>query len=157
MKFDKKIFKQYYGRAYLDTMRYVLIANAISLSLVFLFIFMKIVPPAVVVFGLLTIPAVSIFALPIILAYYVRALKMSQRQKQWFEGQVLHVLAVPEDGFTWGGFVTHTKEYVFEEIHNIVLTNSYIKIYGKILLSDKYNGTLEKNNRKMQNSKKFYK
>lgn len=144
MKFNKSFFKKYYGKAYLNSMTYILITNAISLSLVFLFIIAKIVPPAVVVFGLLTIPVVSIFALPIILAYYVGALKMSQRQRQWFEGGILHVLIVPEDGFTWGGFVTHTKEFVCEDICNIVLTNSHIKIYGKILLIDKYNGTLEK-------------
>lgn len=144
MKFDKDIFKKHYGKIYLDSMLIISILDIIFLSIIFLAIALKIKPPAILVYMLLMLPALSIFIIPIIYAYYIKALNMSRRQKQWLDGHTLHVAITPEDGFTWGGNVKHTKHYVFDIVGSVRETNRYLIILGKISLTDNYNGTIEK-------------
>lgn len=144
MKFDKSIFKNHYGKPYINRIRYTIIADVVSAIIIVLLLALQIQIPVVLALLLCGIIVLSIFPfLPLFLSYYVKALKASQRQKQWFEESTLHVLLVPEDGFTWGAIVTHTKEYIVHNIDDISINNEYIFISGSITLVDKYNDNIE--------------
>lgn len=144
MKFDKLSFKKHYGKPYINRIRYTVIADVISVIIIMLLLALQIQIPVILALLLCGIIVLSIFPfLPLFLSYYVKALKTSQRQKQWFEGSILHVLLVLEDGFTWGAIVTHTKEYVVHSVSDISTNNEYIFINGSITLIDKYNDNTE--------------
>ncbi len=146
MRFSKRIFKEHYGKPYISRVKYTLIADVISLCSVVILLSAGLTIPAPLAFLLLGILVLSVFVLPLFLSYYVKALKMSQRQKQWFKDGILHVLIVPEDGFTWGAITTNTKEYIFAEISSITLSQRYIEIHGNIQLIEKYNESIEEKN-----------
>lgn len=143
MKFDKQIFKEHYGKPYLNCIRFTLAADFLAFVVIALLLLMKIKIPIGIAMVLVGVLVLSIFALPLFLSYYVKVLKESQRQKQWFDNGILHVLLVPEDGFTWGGFTTHTQEYIVQNISSITMTPRYIEIFGEIHLVEKYNGLCE--------------
>lgn len=144
MKFDKSIFKRHYGKPYINRIRYTIIADVISAIIIVLLLALQVQIPVVLALLLCGIIVLSIFPfLPLFLSYYVKALKTSQRQKQWFKDSALHVLLIPEDGFTWGAIVTHTKEYIVHSISDITFNNEYILISGNITLVDNYNGNIE--------------
>lgn len=147
MKFSKDIFKNNYGKPYLNRIKYTILIDAVAIVLVVLFLIANITIPPIIAVILVGAVVLSIFPiLPLFVAYYVKALKMSQRQKQWFDGEELHVLLVPEDGFTWGTITTHTKEYVIKKVTNISVNNQYIEILGDIVLIDKYNDSTNTKN-----------
>ena len=145
MKYSKEIFKKHYGKPYLNRIKYTLISDMVAAIAIILFLATGITlssPIAIVLVGVIVL---SIFPfLPLFASYYVKAIKMSQRQKQWFEKGILHVLLVPEDGFTWGAITTHTKEYIFKTVSNVSVESRYIIICGEIELIEKYNETTDK-------------
>lgn len=147
MKFDKNVFKKHYGKPYLNRIRYTLIADIVSLIIIVLLLTMQIQIPLPLGILFCGIIVLSIFpGLPLFASYYVKAIKTSQRQKQWFDNSILHVLIVPEDGFTWGAIVTHSKEYIVHSISRVSCNNEYILISGNITLIDKYNDAVEEKN-----------
>ena len=144
MKFNKDVFKNHYGKPYINRIRYLFIADIISVLIIVLLLVAQIQIPLPIGILLCGIIVLSIFPLmPLFASYYVKALKTSQRQKQWFDASTLHVLIVPENGFTWGAIVTHAKEYIANEIAHISKNDQYIFISGTITLVDTYNGAVE--------------
>lgn len=148
MKFNKEIFKNNFGFYYIKAMRNLIITDIVLiLIIIFIYIINITIPFALAVF-ILAIIALSFFPiLPLVFSYYIKALNMSKRQKQWIDSEgKINLIVVPEDGFTWGGMVTHKKYYVIQSISNIFIKRKYIIIEGNISFVDSYNGySVEKN------------
>lgn len=146
MKFNKEMFKRYYGKPYLDGIKIVVCADMSAVVLIIAMVLAGITVPVMAGMVLVGTVVLSIFpVLPLLICYYVKALDASKRQKQWFEGDKLHVLLIPEDGFVWGGFVKNTKEYIVHKVYDIHVSSRYIEISGEIALKEKYNDLQEEN------------
>lgn len=140
MKFSKDSFKKNYGRLYLSRIRCTLFADVIAILVIILLLTAGITLPPSIAIILVGVIGLSLFPfLPLFFSYYIKALKMSERQKQWFDQGNLHVLLVLEDGFTWGAITTHTKEFIVKKVTNVSVNDRYIEVFGDIELIEKYN------------------
>ena len=147
MVYDKEQFKKYYGRTYFKRLKYTVCVDVIVVFLIVIFIAMGTTLPVFLGFMLPGVIFISLFVLvPVFFGQYTKALRTSERQEQWFENNVLHVLIVPENGFTWGGIVEHTKEYVISSVTEMTVSEKFIVIKGNIHLTDIYNGTKKESN-----------
>lgn len=141
MFYNKEQFKKYYGKVYIGRLKYTLCAVVADVLLIALLIGMGVTLPRFLGFLLPGVIFISTFLLfPIFFAQYTKALRTSERQKQWFENGALYVLLVPENGFTWGSITHHTKEYIIRSVTEISVNEQYIFIKGDIHLTDIYNG-----------------
>lgn len=147
MKFDKSVFLKHYGKAYLLRIKGAIWCAALDIFLLIVLIATQVqIPFALGIFLVGIVVVIAFPILPLFGSYYIKALKMSERQKQWVVDNKIHVLIVPEDGFTWGGMVTHTKEYVIHSIESVKVSNAYIIVQGDITLIDNYNECIDKSN-----------
>ncbi len=142
MKYNKKIFKQHYGKAYIDLIKIIVIIALITLIVIL------IRPENDVLLALIFIlTAISSFGIllfiPLIFCYYIKAKKASERQKQWISNDILHVTIIPENGFTWGGFTYHTISYEVSKLTNVIETKRYMIIQGSISVKDNFNGIIK--------------
>lgn len=144
MVFNKSIFKGQYGAVYIVCIKLLLITLAAIVFFLVILLFTAIKIPYVLGILLGTVFLFSLFPiLPLLLCYYWKALKTSQRQKQWIDNGTIHVLIVPENGFVWGAIVAHTKEYTFKSIEHVKISKRYIEITSTIHLVDIYNNAIK--------------
>ena len=142
MKFDKEIFDLHFGARYKKGYRV-----STLLFLVFLLLFLglilfhiKISFSLAIIIGIIIV--LSALFIPIFYCAYKRRLEQSKRQSVWFENNKLFVELVPDNGWTWGFIEKHCKKYEIVSLEKIEKNNEYIKIYGKIILVDSFNGNV---------------
>lgn len=148
MVYDKEQFKKHYGKVYFNKLKYTLCVNALVVLLLAGLIALGVTLPVFLGFLLPGVIFISLFVLiPVFWGQYTKALRISERQKQWFEDNVLYVLLVPDNGFVWGGvYKEHTKEYAISSVTEITVSEKFIEIKGNIHLTDIYNGTKKESN-----------
>ena len=82
---------------------------------------------------------VPFFVLPITFSQYLRRKKQSERQKQWFENEVLYIEQVPDNGLTAGGFVKHKITAKIEKIDSAYAEKRFIIVNGEIYVEEIFN------------------
>lgn len=145
MKYDKEIFKQHFGKPYIDGMIWYTVSALACLLLALVFRLFGLPMHPVVAFPLLIHFSLWLFpGLAVLYCYYIQALQRSKRQRQWFHKDMLYVQLVPTDGFVWGaGIERHKKIYMIRQVDSYEIKNTKIIVYGNILLNDNWNGIVK--------------
>lgn len=134
MKFDKEIFEAHYGNKLILSM-YIEIC---LVALCFVTQMMGITALGLIKFLIAMI--VPFFVLPITFSQYIRRKKQSERQKQWFENEILYIEQVPDNGLTAGGFVKHKILVKIERIDSAYAEKRFIIVNGNIHVEEVFNG-----------------
>ena len=144
MEFDKKIFKQHYGKKYFDALKY---SFCVFATAVILFIVLKItnMPELIQLQKIIGI-IILIYIVPIepvICSVYITKKDKAKLQKQYFIKDTLVVVSFFETGIA-GVNINRWKHYYVSDIKEVIITDRYICIDGNILMEDYDLGTIQR-------------